>query len=298
MCRCRKNVAKLMSICFLLVLVSSCSTFYFEQPMPVDRPNSNDFPTHLTGTWQSFPDTGVYMINFPDSGRASSGYAVAPLSGKRKKYQRSQLNSSDDSLSLIIEETYFAVIVSRLQKIVKGAWPKLNASREFVYPSEEVYEFEKLIVYDSMRQPVDTVDQFIFRNAKMYDVDQDGIMSTGRAYWPDRDTFIMKSIDTLFFDLGNNAMLRQLNDRFYVLNIRGGVAFERNNWWQIYIIEKKADNIFSTWECSRKTKELPSLIYLYQDHTFYFNATWTAADIIQMMSNGYFVETDEYHLKQ
>lgn len=217
---------------------------------------------------------------------------------KTKTQERLAFNSSDDSLSLWIEETFFTVIVNRVEKIAKGAWPKLDAAREFVYPEGEVYEFEQLIIYDSLRQPVDTVDQFIFRNSKMYDIDHDGTMSTGRTYWQERDTFIMKSIDTLYFDLGKNAVLRQLNDRFYVMNIRGSIAGERNNWWQLYIIEKKADHIFSTWECSRKTKELPSVIYLFQDHTFYFNATWTSAELLQLMKDGYFIETDEYYLKQ
>ncbi|HLP39689.1 hypothetical protein [Lacibacter sp.] len=298
MCTCLNNVMKWMNICLLPVLVSSCTTFYFEQPLPADRPNSNEFPTHLLGNWESLPDTGVYMINVPDSGTASSGINSMPFQWNRKEKERSPFNSSDDSLSLIIEENLFAIIVNRTEKIAKGAWPKLNAEREFVYPPGEIYEFEQLIVYDSLRQPVDTVDQYIFRNAKMYDIDAEGTMSTGRSYWQEKDTFIMKSIDTLFFDLGKNAILRQLNDRFYAVNIRGSITGERNNWWQVYIIEKKADNIFSTWECSRKTKELPSLLYLYQDHTFYFNATWTVTDILQLMSQGYFVETDEYHLKQ
>ena len=108
----------------------------------------------------------------------------------------------------------------------------------------------------------------------------------------------MKSIDTLYYDLGNNVILRKLNDRYYAVNIRGSITGERSNWWQLYIIEKKADHIFSTWECSRKTKELPSLLYQYRDHTFYFNATWTAAELLQLMSSGYLIETDEYYLKQ
>lgn len=287
-----------MSICLLPVLVSSCTTFYFEQPLPADRPNSNEFPSHLLGNWESLPDSANYMINPFDSKSMASGSNTAPVSWKLKKQERSPFYSSDDSLSLLVEETFFAVIVHRTHQIAKGGWPKLNAAREFVYPPGEIYEFEQLIVYDSLRQPVDTVEQYIFRNAKMYDVDYDGTMSTGRSYRQEQDTFIMKSIDTLYVDLGKNAVLRQLNDRFYMMNIRGGITGERNNWWQLYIIEKKADHLFSIWECSRKTKELPSLIYLYQDHTFYFNATWTAAELLQLMKDGYFVQTDVYRLKQ
>lgn len=238
------------------------------------------------------------MINFPDSTVPSSGKSSTSFPWKNKGDAVSPVFSNNDSLSLLIDETFFAVIVNREQKIAKGAWPKLNKAREFVYPEGEVYEFEQLIVYDSLRQPVDTIDHFIFRNKKMYDVDEDGTMSTGRSYWQEQDTFIIKSIDTVYFDLGNNAVFRQLNDRFYVMNIRGGIAAGRTNWWEVYIIEKKADNVFSTWECSRKTKELPSLIYLYQDHTFYFNAAWTAVELLQLMKDGYFVETDEYYLKQ
>ena len=289
---------KLVSMCLLPLLNSSCTTFYFEQPLPADRPNSNEFPTYLQGNWESLPDTGVYMINVPDSGTASSGTNSMPFQWNRNGKEQSAVFSSDDSLSLFIEETFFAVIVNRTQQIAKGAWPRLNAAREFVYPPGEIYEFEQLIVYDSLRQPVDTVDQYIFRHAKMYDVDDDGTMSTGRSYWQEQDTFIMKSIDTLYVDLGKNAVLRQVNERFYVMNIRGGITGERNNWWQLYIIEKKADHIFSTWECSRKTKELPSVLYLYKDHTFYFNATWTTAEILQLMKEGYFVETDVYYLKK
>lgn len=221
-----------------------------------------------------------------------------PFQWNKNRRERSGIFSSDDSLSLLIEETFFAVIINRTDKIVKGAWPRLNTARQFVYPPGEIAEFEQLIVYDSLRQPVDTVDQYILKNTKMYDVDEDGNMSTGRSFWQEQDTFIMKSIDTLYVDLGKNAVLRQLSDRFYVMNIRGGLTGERNNWWQLYIIEKKADHIFSTWECSRKAKELPSVIYLYKDHTFYFNATWTVTELLQLMSSGYFVETDEYYLKQ
>jgi hypothetical protein len=289
---------KWMSICLLPVLVSSCTTFYFEQPLPADRPNSNEFPTHLQGNWESLPDSANYMINPFDSKSMASGYNTAPVSWKLNKQERSPFNSSDDSLSLLVEEHFFAVIVHRTHQIAKGAWPKLNAARAFVYPPGEVYEFEQLIVYDSLRQPVDTVDQYMFRNAKMYDVDDDGTMSTGRSYWQEQDTFIMNSIDTLYVDLGKNAVLRQLNDRFYVMNIRGGLLGERNNWWQLYIIEKKADHIFSTWECSRKTKDLPAVLYLCKDHTLYFNATWTTVELIQLMEDGYFVQTDVYRLKQ
>jgi hypothetical protein len=298
MCGCFTNAVKSIAVCLLFVQLSSCTTFYFEQPLPTDRPNSNEFPTHLTGTWQSLPDTGVYMINFPDSGKTSSGKNSMPFYWKPKTQQRSPLYSYNDSVSLLIEETFFAVIINRDERIAKGAWPKLNKEREFVYPEGEVHNFEQLIVYDSLRQPVDTVDHYIFRNSKMYDIEYDGTMSTGRTYWQEQDTFIMQSVDTLYFDLGKNAVLRQLNDRFYAVNFRGSIIGERTNWWQVYIIEKKAEHSFSTWECSRKTKELPSVIYLYQDHTFYFNATWTAVELLQLMKDGYFVETDEYYLKQ
>lgn len=298
MCKDWWSVVKWLGIWLLIVQLSSCTTFYFEQPLPADRPNSNEFPTHLLGTWESLPDSANYMINPFDYKSMASGYNAVPVSWKLKKQERSPFYSSDDSLSLLIEETFFAIIVDRTDKIAKGAWPKLNAAREFVFPPGEVYEVEQLIIYDSLRQPVDTVDQYIFRNAKMYDVDYDGTMSTGRSYWQERDTFIMRSIDTLYVDLGKNAMLRQLNERFYVMNIRGGLTGERNNWWQLYFIEKKADHFFSIWECSRKTKELPSVLYLYKDHTFYFNATWTAYELLQLMEDGYFVQTDVYRLKQ
>lgn len=215
-----------------------------------------------------------------------------------KTQQQLVLNSSEEFLSLLINKTFFAVIIDRTEKIAKGAWPKLDTGRAFVYPPGEIYEFEQLVIYDSLRQPVDTADQFIFRNTKMYKIDHGGIMSTGKSFWLEQDTFFMRLIDTFYFDIGNNAVLRQLNDRFFVMNIRGDLIGERTNWWQLYIIEKKADNVFSTWECSRRTKGLPSLIYLYQDHTFYFNVAWTAVEILQLMKDGYFVETNEYQLKQ
>jgi hypothetical protein len=293
-----RNTSKCIIFCLLVVQVSSCTTFYFEQPLPADRPNINGFPTHLTGVWQSIPDTGVYMINFPDSGKTSSGANSMPFYWKTKTMKRVPFNSSDDSLSLLVDETFFAVIINRIEKIARGAWPKLNKAREFVYPEGEVYKTEQVITYDSLRQPVDTVDQYIFRNSKMYAIEDDGSVSTGRTYLQDQDIITMKTSDTVYYDLGKNAVLRQLNDRFYAVSFRGSVIGERNNWWQLYIIEKKADHVFSTWECSRKTKDLPSLIYIYQDHTFYFNATWTTVELLQLMNKGYFVETDEFHLKQ
>ena len=75
---------------------------------------------------------------------------------------------------------------------------------------------------------------------------------------------------------------------------------ENNSWWQFFILEKTAANSFKEWECSTKTKTLPSMIYPANSKAelYYFNSKWTAADMMQLMKEGYIINTEEYFRKK
>lgn len=289
--------------CMQLLLVS-CTEFYFSAPQPAGSENIVEFPDEYLGKWYS-EDTGTYSIEFtdtlktsgqqddpggpyPDHWGTTGANAVAPFAKK------------EDSSFIIINKKNIQLLFFSTDRIVTGAWPKLNKSSEFIYSGDNTYNWLRSIEYDSLKRPVDTLDNYLLYGNMIYEIDDKGYLDKGNPYVLDKDTIMVTRRDTICIDLGENAFLRKLDGRFHVLNIRSRVLGEHSPWWQFFILEKTSAATFKVWECSVKAKTLPSMFYPKSTRSdlFYFNCNWTEAEMMQLMKEEYFINTGDYFRKE
>lgn len=242
----------IMVIC-ISVFFSSCDSYNFSQPQPVDKANIYEFPNELIGQW---------------------------------------FVEGDESKSYIVSKKNVLFIMNDNTRIVNGAWPKISDSGDYLFPPLPPYESFKTINYDSLKRPVDTIDNFLLRGQYIYRIDSDKFLGKGYPYAIEKDTINFLENDTISIDLGQNAFLRQLNKDFYVLNIRNNILDEDmyNDWWQIMLLEKKEDQTINIWECTPKTEELACKFYERPSKSaiFYFDCEWATADILRLVREGYF----------
>ncbi len=236
----------------------SCHTYNFSHPQPAGKENIEEFPKDFRGNWIS--EEGDEMIYI----------------GKR----HANLTRKDG-----------------MQKIVKGAWPKIDDTGAFVFNNPYYYRSFQIINYDSLRRPVDTSTNFMVRGNYIYGMDGKGLLGSGYPYRVDNDTIIMIKNDTFTLDLGRNAFLRKLNNQFYVLNISNSILGgfldgENSNWWQVLILEKKDKQLINLWSCEDKITLNPSMFYDH-DGNYYFDSEWTAEEMLQLIKDGNFSDGDK-----
>lgn len=286
------------------VFLASCDYYNFSEPQPVDKENIYEFPIEFHGKWLP-RDTFESSIEF-----------TAPLDGKKEYLEKSKgpnlhagylistgihgtnpKKNEDSSFYIINKKNVWLVIYSK-EKIVTGAWPRLGKNGEFIYPAGESFLYhQKEIKYDSLKRPSDTTDNYILNGGYIYEVYDNGFLNRGYKYHYDHDTIIVEKKDTLPIDLGQNAFLRKLNAKSYVLNIRNSILGDENNWWRLIVLDKKGNDTIIMRECSSKTGNLPCMFYAKNSKSdiFYFNCKWTSGELLSLIDQGYFNETEIYH---
>lgn len=147
--------------------------------------------------------------------------------------------------------------------------------------------------YDSLNSKTDTLQRYIERNGLLFKVNDKKMLEKGYPYTQDHDTLIMHKSDTIRFDLGGNAILREISSDLYVLNVNSNLTGdESGNWWRLYIFGLNNDGTLSTYAHEDKILKLPEMFYQQPDlqygKTYYFDPYWTKADLLRLIQNGYF----------
>ncbi len=236
-----------ISILFCLSLfLYSCDTYNFSRPQPVDKENIYEFPMDLNGYWVA----------------------------------------EEESDSLYISKKHVDFFIREVEKIVPGAWPRLNDTGGYVYPSYPGTAFQT-IEYDSLKKPVDTINNFLLKDNYAYAINGKHLLEKGYPCRINDDSIIVMKNDTVSIDLGQNAFLRRLNKDFYVLNLHiKNMLFDQNGWWQLVIIERKKDTV-NLWYCNDKLLKQSSILYEYGSEN-YLDSKWTTTDMLRLMEEGSF----------
>lgn len=287
----RLNVfCKYSTVTAISFLFISCEFYNFSAPQPYDKEDIYHFPDELLGKWKA-KDT-VYGVEFTVPADKKDGYHFN--TGEDQPGKAMVGKADGDSNYYCIYRDYMIMIFSERKKILAGAWPKLNSKNEFVYQPEGFGRLE-VIVYDSLKKPVDTVSHYIISGNRIYERDMDRFLLRGYAYNRVKDTITILQIDSNYIDLGKNAFLRKLTDSLYIFNINNSVLSlsEGENWWRLIVLEIAATGQVNQWECSNKTGELACMFYDRPSKydQFYFDCRWSAAEILRLMKEGYFEKT-------
>ena len=242
----------LIFISFMILFFSSCDTYNFSQPQPADKENIYEFPKDFQGYWI--------------------------------------LDKEDESVNIGIRNVEF-IEDHYTEKIVKGAWPRLDDKGNFINSPFDNGGL-KTIRYNSLKRPIDTINNYLVRGNYIYHTDSKGLLEKGYHYRVDNDTIIVSIDDTTLLDLGRNAFLRKLNNKYYVLNINNSIIGDLNNgdinrWWQVLILDKKDKAHINVWYLTEKFEQLPSMFYNH-DGFYYFDGKWTTADMMRLLHEGNF----------
>lgn len=283
----KAQIASIFSLLF--VLLTSCNTYYFSQPQPVDRKNIYEFPQMFLGNWMDVNDTAnrtaelqpVSIFNYDSSYQPivweiEDSDPLAPIPNER------------DSTFYEVGKNHALLIIHQKERIVKGAWPKVDRG-EFRYP-EKTYSVLKSIHYDSLLNPTDTIANYIFRGNFIYKIEDNFLLEKGYRFDSTFNEITVFKNDTIGVDLGRNAFLRKLDENFYALNIRYQILGDDNKWWLLLILERTNNGSVNMWQCSDKSGELPSMFYSRPSKAdeYFFDSDWCASELLQLIKNGYF----------
>jgi len=244
----------------IIAAFSSCDSYNFSKPQPVGKTNIYEFPNELRGKWY--------------------------------------VKDESDNQFYYFNKNYVLLVLSDNERIVNGAWPKLDATGKEI-PVPAFYKSVETIIYDSLKKPADTVTNYLFNKGLIYEIADSKFLKKGYSFKMEKDTIVVAKNDTICIDLGQNAFLRQLNRNTYMLNIRNSVlgedASDYSYWWRLVILERKSDNYYNLWECTPKTGELPCRFFAgnSKGNLYYFDCQWTSEEVLRMMNEEYFEVSSE-----
>ena len=266
---------------FLLVVgYTSCEFYHFTEPQPYDRENLLQFPDALLGKWITEPDTTSmdFKVDIP----------LKPKGGGPNSLTDSR--GGEGRSFYLIQKGYLLLVFVQQEKILMGAWPRYRPPKGYEYPP---FSFSALrsIRYDSLDHPLDTTDNYILQDDRIYEMDGDRFLNHGYGYTKIRDTLLVDKTDSVYVDLGHNAFLRRLTDSLYVLNLNSAITSTGNEggWWVLNLLEIRRDGKLARWECNEKTGKLDCLFYERNSKysQYYFNCRWKAETMMKMMKEGY-----------
>jgi hypothetical protein len=199
----------------------------------------------------------------------------------------------DDSEQILINRNFIGMVINGQMNIVKGIWPKLNKDGKYNYLTPPYKSFSS-IRFDSLEHPVDTLPNYVINNGHIYEFNEQGMPEQGYHFNTVADTIIVSKKDTFIIDLGHNAFLRSIDDEFWVMNVRNQVLAQENRWWQLFILEKKEKDKINIWYCSQGLTKSSSMFFNKRNN-YYFNSSWTAADVIRLIKEGGFEMCNQLH---
>lgn len=269
-----------------IIFLSSCDAYNFSGPQPADRENIYQFPDKMLGTWREDTFTSGIDFSVPLNSNGGDKYTDTRPQG-----------NNEDQYCYTITKQYVSFTTVASERIVKGAWPKLVNGNQFIYPYQYpgYRNYMQTIKYDSLNRPVDTVDNYIIYNHKIFEKTEDRCLEKGYSWYEDKDTLVIRKIDTVYIDLGQNAFLRKLTDSLWVFNMKKGILGEEidQGWWMVMLLQKTADDTIIEWEPASKAGNLDCMFYDRPSKSdyFYFDCTWTATELLRLKAEGYFEKT-------
>lgn len=288
-------------ILFLLpVFLLSCEYHNFSNPQPADKENMYEFPRELRGSWSVINDVEE-TFGFSDTvkilpGDMFTGNEAGPQPGSANYTYPVSKSMTNDSSYYVVEKEYAYLITTSEERVLMGDWPRLSQNDGILNPPI-FYGSLRSIRYDSLEKRTDTVYNYMLHDNVIYEVGDKGLLERGYPYITLSDTIIFTKRDTLCIDIGQNAFLRKLNKQFYVLNIRSRVLGEEiasfNNWWRIFVLEKKADGTLQVWVPASKSAQLPCMFYSVDSESYYFDCSWSTEEMLRLLQTGYFTRTDK-----
>lgn len=288
----RLNGPGLLNIMIIIsFLFTSCDTYNFSAPQPNDKKNIYQFPDVFLGRWKEKDSVYRSEVNGPVEVKGGDQFMLT-----NDQQNKTPLGKADaDGRFYHVFRNYLLIVDVEKERILTGAWPKLNNKNELVYPGNGLrYLYE--IHYDSLNRPVDTVRNYIFSGNKIYEKESEGILLTGNDFTREKDTITVVIKDSTFYDLGQNAFLRKLTENLYVFNINNTILginegrIERSRWWSPVVLELAGKNKIIRWQCNEKASELPCMFFARNSKSdqFYFDCSWSTAEILRLMKEGYF----------
>jgi len=300
-----------LALLILLPVFHSCNSYNFTNPQPVDQENLYEFPDELLGVWNEV-DTFSGTIDFtvpvkgPTVNYFLPGIPHNPGTWPPEQVGTRKKKAGEDSSYLRIAKKYVQLIFYSRQWVAMGAWPKVSKEGERVYPGNYRFsdELQREIKYDSLQRPQDTIDNYLVFGNTIYRSQQNEYLEKGYPFYYDHDTIVILKNDTINIDLGQNAFLRRLDEKRYVLNLlkrligEDGSPFDQ--WWSIRILEISGPGTFLMWDCSSKTGQLPSMFHaaISKADIFYFTSQWTATEILKLLQQGYFETGGSYYQRK
>lgn len=267
-------------------LFTACNFYNFSEPQPYDKENIYQFPDDFLGKWKEKDTAITYGIDLtiPVKEKAGDQFKASdnPLIFETK---------NSDSDFYCIYKNHLVWVTATTKKLVAGAWPRLNKKMEFVYQPKG-FAGQDEIIYDSMKQAVDTIRNYIISGNRIYEKTADRYLGKGYHFTRQQDTISIHETDSVYIDLGQNAFLRKLTDSLYVFNINNSVLSlnEIENWWSLVVLEIAGKGRFNKWECNTKSGDLPCMFYdrPSKSDQFYFDCRWSTADMLRLIKEGYF----------
>ncbi len=192
----------------------------------------------------------------------------------------------DDSVLVLVDKTTISVVINETEKVVKGAWPRREASGNFTYLPPGYRSF-KMVMLDSLQQPVDTVDNFLLNGEHLYELSDKELPVQGYHYSTDDDTLIVSQKDTFCVDIGRNAFVKNIDHGFWAFNIRNQVLGNDSRWWQLFLLEQIREDEIHIWYCSHPLVKSPFMFYEKQNN-YFFNSNWTAKELLDLTKSGGF----------
>lgn len=269
---------------FLSIIFLSCNYYNFSQPQPVDKENIYEFPPSFRGIWVGKPVANELAV---DPGNTFQDYLKGPFNQSLAKR-----SSIEDEINAIgsawyhIEKNFALFIVHDKERISAGA--SILTDKEELW-KRPVTDSSKKIQYNFPSGVTDTID-YLIRGNTIYELTGEGCLEKGYSFLLENETIVVLRYDTICVDLGQNALLRKLNENFYVLNIRNSILGEENAWWRLIVLEINNEPGLKLWECNSKCEKLPSMFYSrsLNNDVFYFDSKWSTAEMLDLVRKGYF----------
>ena len=214
-----------------------------------------------------------------------------------KKFRGLITENGDSSEGYWLKKHSITVKEVRSHKIINGIWfnPRdtmrnlnLDTAARGKPKNWRLTLYSSLysVKFDSLNNPIDTVENYIIKRSKIYRIGTDGL-EEGSNYTIMNDT-IYTSEPQKQLVIGPQAFFRKVTSNIYILNLyEGNLEGGNPDWWQILLLSKNKEGktIIHYWD--NKIMENSSLIYS-KDGNYYYDSQWTREEILKLFNEGIF----------
>lgn len=200
--------------------------------------------------------------------------------------------SENDGLRIIDKKGIRMIVDDTGSQDISKRWVETRYDEA----GNETAQHLHFIRYDSSKQAYDTSLEIILQDGLAFGVDIEKNLETGYPYEIKDSVLYYHNKDTVYYDLGNNILLRKLDAKHYALNIRNTVVGKGNSWWQLVIIEAiDSKNIVYYYGLKEKPDKItphPIQLLYKRGDAAYLNVNWTKKMILDFLEKDYFDRAD------